>query len=301
MRTDLQEETERQERCARGDAWRLAKNICKVKEKEKATFFSPTDELRLPAASTMKPEEREFVLDSGARMHMVSRKDLNSAESDTVKVSKSPTTVVPVNGEVLTKDEATAYVRELYLFVTVMLLEDTPAVLSLAKLCEGHGYTYHWTSRKPHLKKNGRNIDCNTANYVPFVVPVLSTNSLSSVTPTSPTSSSQEAVIRTQHPASTRSESTSGTERVRGDPSRGPAEIKDLVNNEDNEEVRGDSLHDLPEGLKEFKDNLVDESVPEHRDASSTSHTLPFQSREQKWHRVSTVFLLAPEIWARTT
>ena len=29
-----QEETERQERCARGDAWRLAKNICKLKEKE---------------------------------------------------------------------------------------------------------------------------------------------------------------------------------------------------------------------------------------------------------------------------
>ena len=131
MRTDLQEETERQERCARGDAWRLAKNICKVKEQDKATFFSPTDELRLPAASTMKPEEREFVLDSGASMHMVSRKDLNSAESDTVKVSKSPTTVVPVNGEVLTKEEATVYVKELDLFVSVMLLEDTPAVLSL--------------------------------------------------------------------------------------------------------------------------------------------------------------------------
>ena len=39
-----QEETERQERCARGDAWRLAKNTFKLKEKDKATFFSPTDE-----------------------------------------------------------------------------------------------------------------------------------------------------------------------------------------------------------------------------------------------------------------
>ena len=34
-----QEETVRQERCARGDAWRLEKNICKLKEKDKATFF----------------------------------------------------------------------------------------------------------------------------------------------------------------------------------------------------------------------------------------------------------------------
>ena len=30
--------------------------------------------------------------------------------------------------------------------MTVMFLEETPAVLSLGKLCEDHGYTYHWTS-----------------------------------------------------------------------------------------------------------------------------------------------------------
>ena len=34
-----QEETERQERCARGDAWRMAKGVPKLKEKDKATFF----------------------------------------------------------------------------------------------------------------------------------------------------------------------------------------------------------------------------------------------------------------------
>ena len=43
------------------------------------------------------------------------------------------------------------------------------------------------------------------------------------------------------------------------------------------EEVRGNSSRGLPELLEEFKENLVDESVPEHRDASSSS-----QSREQK-------------------
>ena len=47
--------------------------------------------------------------------------------------------VVTANGEVLTKEEARVYVKELDLFVTVMLLEDTPAVLSLGKLCEDHG------------------------------------------------------------------------------------------------------------------------------------------------------------------
>ena len=44
--------------------------------------------LVLPAPSESKLEEREFVVDSGASMHMLSRRDLNSAESETVKVSR---------------------------------------------------------------------------------------------------------------------------------------------------------------------------------------------------------------------
>ena len=153
----------------------------------KAAFCSLSDEWVLRATSTIKPEEREFVVDSGASMHMVSRKDLNKAELETVRISKNPTTVVTANGEVQTQEEATVHVREFDLFVTVMLLEDTPAVLSLRKLCEDHGYDYHWPSgQKPHLIKNGRKIDCNTANYVPFVVLGLSTSSSTSSSLASP-------------------------------------------------------------------------------------------------------------------
>ena len=38
-----QEETEWQERCARKAAWRLAKTVLKLKEHERATFFSPSE------------------------------------------------------------------------------------------------------------------------------------------------------------------------------------------------------------------------------------------------------------------
>ena len=87
-------------------------------------------------------------------MRMVNKEDLNSAEMETMRISRNPTTVMTANGEVLTKEEATVHVRELDLFVTVMLLEDTPAVLSLGKLCEDHGYSCLWTSgQKPHLIK----------------------------------------------------------------------------------------------------------------------------------------------------
>ena len=38
-----------------------------------------------------------------------------------------------------TNEEATVHVKDLDLFVTVQLLEDTPPVLPLGQLCEDHG------------------------------------------------------------------------------------------------------------------------------------------------------------------
>ena len=78
-----QEETEWQEQGAREAAWKLAKNVFKLKEHERTTFFSPSESRCLPA-SNLEPEEREFVVNSGASMHMISKKDLSDAEMDTL-------------------------------------------------------------------------------------------------------------------------------------------------------------------------------------------------------------------------
>ena len=50
-------------------------------------------------------------------MHMISKKDLSSAELETVTTSRSPTTVITANGEVQTHEEATVYVKELDIFL----------------------------------------------------------------------------------------------------------------------------------------------------------------------------------------
>ena len=92
------EETEWQEQGAREAAWKLAKNVLKLKEHERATFFLPSEN-RCLLASTLKPGEREFVVDSGAAMHMISKKDLSNAEMDTLTKSCSPTIVITANGE----------------------------------------------------------------------------------------------------------------------------------------------------------------------------------------------------------
>ena len=73
--------------------------------------------------------------------------------------------MMTANGEVQTQEEATVYVKNLDLFVTVMLLEETPAVLTLEKLCEDHGFSYHWTSgQKPHLTRSSSTTPTPTAS-----------------------------------------------------------------------------------------------------------------------------------------
>ena len=171
-----QEETEWQEQGAREAAWKLAKSVLELKEKNRATLFSPSENRCLPA-STLKLQKQEFVVDYGASMHMISKKDLNDAEMDTLTKSCSPTIVITVNGEVQTHEEAIVYVKEMDIFLTMKVLENTPAVFSLGKLCDENGYSFEWINgQKPHLIENGIRIQCNTENFVPIVVSGLSTS-----------------------------------------------------------------------------------------------------------------------------
>ena len=85
-------------------------------------------------------------------MHMISKKDLGDAEMDTLTKSCSPTIVITPNGEVQTHEEATVYVKELENILTMKVLENTPAVLSLGKLYDENGYSFDWINgQKPHL------------------------------------------------------------------------------------------------------------------------------------------------------
>ena len=114
------------------------------------------------------PEEREFVIDSCASMHMLSKKVLSSDEMETLRRSSTPTVVVTANVKRKQNKEAQVCVHDLGLFVTVQLFEDTPAGVSLEKLCEKHGYSNEWVTRQqPRLTNNGKKITCNTDNFVP--------------------------------------------------------------------------------------------------------------------------------------
>ena len=65
--------------------------------------------------------------------------------------------------------------------MTVQLVEDALPVCSLGQLCEDPPCSFHLAGgKKTHFVEKGREIPCNPGNYVPFVVPGLSTASSSS-------------------------------------------------------------------------------------------------------------------------
>ena len=140
---------------------------------------------------------------------MISKKDLSDAEMDTLTKSCSPTIVITANGEVQTHEEAIVYVKELGIFLTMKVLENTPAVLSLGKLCDENGYSYEWINgQKPHLMKNGIRIQCNTENFVPILDPGLSNSSSGSDSSTSRTLSRQGSHCSTSSSRSSSSPTT---------------------------------------------------------------------------------------------
>ena len=133
---------------------------------------------------------------------------------DTLTKSFSLTIVITANGEVQTHEEAIVYVKELDIFLAMKVLENTPAVLSLGKLCDENGYSYEWINgQKPHLIKNGIRIQCDTESFVLIVVPGLSTSSSSSSHhSTSKTRSRQERPCSTFSSSSSSSPKTSSSD-----------------------------------------------------------------------------------------
>ena len=215
---------------------------------------------------------------------------------DTLTKSCSPTIVITANGEVQTHEEATVYVKELHIFLTMKVLENTPAVLSLGKLCDENGYTYEWINGpKPHLNKNGIRIPCDTENFVPIVVPGLSSSSSGSSS-TSRTPSRQENHCSSSSSTSSSSPSVNEIqirEREDGiDSDISPVRVSTTVDERSGRPVvdqasknpkpkkkeskreQSDPLcSQIPEWLQEFRENMVDDEIPVHGDShASSSH-----------------------------
>ena len=97
-------------------------------------------------------EETEFIVDSSASVHMTGKNDLTSEEQESLAVSRQFTTVVTANGTKRTTKQTTVLVKDLDMFVTFQLPEDSPAAVSLGNVFE----------RRPSTKLT----PCESDNFV---------------------------------------------------------------------------------------------------------------------------------------
>ena len=186
--------------------------------------------------------------------------------------------------------------RQLDIFLIMKVLDNTPAVLSLGKLFDENGYSYEWINgQKPHLIKDGIRIICNTENFVPIVVPGLTSSSSTS-------SSSLRTPIKQENHSSSSSSASSSSPTVgeisvreredapdsdispvqvstsvddrSGQPDETQANKIKKTNKKETTIERGNPLEsEIPEWLQEFTENLVDDEIPVHGDShASSSH-----------------------------
>ena len=199
------------------------------------------------------------------------------------------------------------YVKELDIFLTMKVLENTPAVLSLGKLSGENGYSYEWINgQKPHLIKDGIRIICNTENFVPIVVPGLSTSSSAS------SSTLRTPMRQESHSSSSSSSSPSSptvgdlSVREREDVTNSdisPVPVSEFVDDSSgrldetqaNKNLKpnkketmtgrcdpcGDS--EIPEWLQEFRENLVDDEIPlQGGSHANSSHEISSESTTKR-------------------
>ena len=239
----------------------------------------------MPAPSSKEPEERNFVVDFGASMHMLSKNELSSDEMETLRRSRNTTTAVTAIGEVQTSEEVQVFDHDPELFVTVQTLDDTPAVLLLGELFEERGCACEWASgRKPHLTKKVKRILCKSENVVPFVVPGLSSSSSAE---SSSTSFPQDSSSTSPSPAKLRSDDPSY--QASGD-RRDPTKIRNINKQKGNDQATRSRLCDLPEWLAEFTNNLKDAEVPAPANTSRESDSERPTKVATRKHRIETFF-----------
>ena len=141
----------------------------KKQNEHNVSFAFPNVKIRLQSA-VGKQSDRMFIVDSGASFHQMSSMDLTMAAKKNQRILATPLELNTANGEISVEWEAKIRVKEIgNELVTVLLLNDTPAVLSLGRLCDTNGFTFHWSSTEvPYLQKpSGRKIYCPVEQNVP--------------------------------------------------------------------------------------------------------------------------------------
>ena len=265
--------------CSKNDAPAEHHGIYKLKNSDKATLFSLIEEKVMPAPTSKSLEDQEFVVDSGASMHMMSKKDLNSDELDTLRKSRTPTycgtyiqwrsSYKRGNMSIRSRSKPIRdcnYSKKRLLFNRMENFAKTTNIPMSGSAVKNHGWPR-------------KTITCKTDNFVPLAVPVLSTTSGSN---SSSTSTSQDL---STGPAQERSDGRASVNWC--DPS-----TQNKNKKMDDRRDADDRLRDLPDWLEEFTDNLQTTELPAsaHGSQNSDSERPPKVVSKSRKHNIQMQF-----------
>ena len=162
----------------------------------------------------------------------------------------------------------------------MQLLDDTPAVLSLGKLCEANGNTYEWASgQKSHLTKQGKKILCKTENFLHFVVLGLSSKFWCQLVFYIATAGLIKYIFKSSNRATCRW-GTRKLARYTKNPTKRKKGTTDGAS--------GNRLRDIPDWLQEFTENLEDTEVPAPAHMSPDSDSERPTKVASRKHRIYT-------------
>ena len=116
---------------------------------------------------------RELMVDCGASTHLVSKKYLTPAETETIRQLDKPYVLRTANKYVEAKEECDIYCNALDIWCTAKILPDCPPLLSSGQLGIGYGIRHvidgpiSWLYWKKDPKRT--KIFCNVKHHVPFI------------------------------------------------------------------------------------------------------------------------------------
>ena len=161
---------------------------CERKARRKAEILSrclgtymatgkPTAELRGVASSaptlaapTTEHRRRRWIIDSGSCFDLVNKADLTKGEKKQI-TEGSNYRLMTANGVVSVTKDVKLPLCSIDSSTRALVMEDSPSVLSLGKMCVDAGYEFVWKPGKnPHLKTpNGETVHLEVSDYVPVL------------------------------------------------------------------------------------------------------------------------------------
>merc|ERR1712155_243491 len=112
------------------------------------------------------------MLDSGAAVHCLSERQILDYDKRKVPLGQ-PQKLLTANGPITVDHYVTSWCPALKTYVDVLVLENSPELLSLGKLCRDKGFNFHWDGykRKPRMwDGQGREIRVSVRNNVPYIL-----------------------------------------------------------------------------------------------------------------------------------